>query len=591
MTRVVTLPRLPRPVPPLDVDPGAIEDFAADLLAASARLDDLGTFAAGGAWVGDWHGAASATYHEAIRPTGRRADAISLAVRDVARRVAHHAETMQRLLERRSTLDSQRAHLAATIAALRTQATAPPTEAASALQEVCDDTARRVRAFEADLDTWATDLIAEEEAMRDAFTRATTLDHDEQRYGDSAAPADRGPDSAPRPGAAAREVNAWWDGLGRADQLALIAASPGSIGNRDGIPPWARDAANTVALDRDLATWGALEAQGLLTGDEQAWLENARAAQDARDTIERGIDPATGEPVRSQLYLYDPAAFDGDGAVAVCAGDLATADNVSVLVPGFGTDGGSAAYQAERALTLHEAGRSLDGGQTNASMIWIGYDAPDNGPWEEDWDGAGVVTEEMAARGGDRLAGALDGLRASRDGDPAHLTVIGHSYGTTTLGHAAHDHGVPVDEIVLVGSPGVGGDTDHAADLGIDPDHVWAGANSRDPIASLGNHGWLHLESVLGGGGLGNDPVEDDFGATRFRAESATRADGVGAMGDHGKYFLHDTESLYDISQVVNGNYAAVMEAGHVTDPWYGDPRDPEWDRLPTAPDTDRLGA
>ena len=41
----------------------------------------------------------------------------------------------------------------------------------------------------------------------------------------------------------------------------------------------------------------------------------------------------------SQLYLYDPTAFDGDGAVAVCAGDLATADNVAVVVPGFGTDG------------------------------------------------------------------------------------------------------------------------------------------------------------------------------------------------------------------------------------------------------------
>lgn len=591
MTRVVALPRLPRPVPPLDVDPRAIGNFATDLLAASARVDDLGTFAAGDARVGDWRGAASAAYHDAIRPTGRRADAVSLVVRDVARLAAHHAETMQRLLERRSALDSERAHLVATIAALRTRAMGRPAEAAAALQEVCDDTARGVRAFEADLDTWATDLVAEEEAMREAFTRATSLDRVDRRDGDSEDRADQALASPPRPGATAREVNAWWDGLDRADQLALIAASPGSIGNRDGIPPWARDAANTVALGRDLATWGSLEAQGLLAGDEQAWLENARAAQGARDTIERGLDPVTGERVPSQLYLYDPAAFDGDGAVAVCAGDLATADNVSVLVPGFGTDGGSAAYQAERALTLHEAGRSLDGDQTNASMIWIGYDAPDNGPWHEDWDGAGVVTEEMATRGGDRLADALDGLRASRDGDPAHLTVIGHSYGTTTLGHAAHDHGVPVDEIVLVGSPGVGGDTDHAADLGIDPGHVWAGANSRDPIASMGNHGWLHLGSALGGGGLGNDPAEDDFGATRFRAESTTRADGIGGMGDHAKYFLHDTESLYDISQVVNGNYEAVMGAVHVTDPWYAAPRDPEWDRRPTAPDTDRLGA
>ena len=31
-----------------------------------------------------------------------------------------------------------------------------------------------------------------------------------------------------------------------------------------------------------------------------------------------------------------------------------------------------------------EAARALDGSQTNASMFWIGYDAPDNAPWDGD---------------------------------------------------------------------------------------------------------------------------------------------------------------------------------------------------------------
>jgi hypothetical protein len=167
--------------------------------------------------------------------------------------------------------------------------------------------------------------------------------------------------------------------------------------------------------------------------------------------------------------------------------------------------------------------------------------------------------------------------------------VIGHSYGSTTLGHAAHDAGLPADDLVLVGSPGAGGGADSAADLGVDPGHVWAGANSRDPVAHLGNRGWWHLESALGGAGLGDDPAEDDFGAHRFEAESTTRADndGLEGFGDHSKYFDHDTESLYNLSQVVNGRYAAVREAGPVTDPWYTDPQDPEWDREPTSPDTD----
>jgi hypothetical protein len=418
-----------------------------------------------------------------------------------------------------------------------------------------------------------------------------TLEQVERRYADADDPADHALDTMPGPGAPPAEVKSWWDGLTREQQLAVIAASPGSIGNRDGIPPAARDAANTVSLDRDLADWGDLEDQGLLTDDERRWLDNARSARDALEEIEQGYDPETLEHVPGQLYLYDPAAFEGDGAVEISAGDLGTADDIALTVPGLGSDGQSAPYQAERALTIYESTRYLDGDHSVASLFWIGYDAPDNLPWEgEGWDAAGVLGEDMAAGGGDRLADMLDGLRDSRDGDPAHLTVIGHSYGSTTLGHAAHDHGVPADDLVVVGSPGLGGDTDHAADLGIDPDHVWAGANSRDPIANLGNHGWLSLEA-LGGAGLGDDPAEDDFGAQRFEAESTTRADddGLGALEDHSKYFDHDTESLYNISQVVNGDYDAVVHAGPVTDPWYSDPRDPEWDRDPTSPHTQPL--
>jgi uncharacterized protein YukE len=589
VSQVVTPPPEPRAVPPLAVEPDAIRTFAADLLAASAQIDDLGSFVAGGARVADWQGVASTAYHEAIRPVGRSADAMSLALRHVARRADQHADTMQRLVERRWTLADERAHLVDTIAALRGQASGAPASAAAALQAACDDCALRVRRFQVDLDTWVTDVITEEEAMREAFGRVLALDQVEQRYAGVVDPADAALAAAPGAGATPVEVHAWWTGLTRAQHRAVIAASPGSVGNRDGIPPGARDAANTLALERDLAEWGYLEDQGLITAEEERWLENARSARDACLAIEQGLDPIDRQPIPSRLYAYDPTAFDGDGAVAVCAGDPATADNVALVVPGFGTDGAAAAYQGERVLSLYEASRTLDGGQTNASMFWIGYDAPDNSPWDGGWDGAGVLGEEMATRGGERLADTIDGLRAARDGEPAHLTVIGHSYGSTTLGHAAHDHGVPADDLVLVGSPGAGGATDRASDLGLDSGHVWAGANSRDPVAHLGNHGWWHLESALGGAGLGDDPVEDDFGAHRFEAESTTRADndGFAALGDHSKYFDHDTESLYNIGQVVNGRYAAVREAGHVTDPWYSDPRDPEWDRDPTSPDTD----
>ena len=62
----IHLPPLPRVAPGLTCDPAAISTCGADLLAASAQVDDLGSFVAGAARVGDWTGDASTAYHEAI---------------------------------------------------------------------------------------------------------------------------------------------------------------------------------------------------------------------------------------------------------------------------------------------------------------------------------------------------------------------------------------------------------------------------------------------------------------------------------------------------------------------------------------------
>jgi hypothetical protein len=376
------------------------------------------------------------------------------------------------------------------------------------------------------------------------------VENGELRYYDHRFPLAPGTD-----GGTPREVHDWWAGLTRAQQLAVVVAAPGLVGNLDGVPARDRHRANTVALDRDLAD------------PDFPWADNARAADEARRLL--GSDLA-------QVLVYDPGAFDGEGRVAISAGDLDAADNVAVLVPGMGTDATSAVDYAERALTLHEAAGVLDPEQTNATLSWIGYDAPDLPQ---------VVREDLAEDGGARLDDTVDGLRAGRAGAPAHLTAIGYSYGSTTLGHGAHDHGLAVDDLVAVGSPGLGGDTDHAGDLGVDPGHVWAGANSVDSVADLGNHGSFHLER-FGGLGLGDDPVEDTFGAQRFQAESTTRGTG-GPFADHLKYFDHDTESLANLTAIVGRDYAEVRLADHVHDPWFGAPVDPEADRTPTAPDTD----
>ncbi len=591
---VVRLPPRPQPLPVLEADPGLIRTYGEQMLAASAQVDDLGTFVAGAARIDDWYGQGGTAYAVAIRPLGRQADAMSLALRGVGQRVLGHADEMHHLLERHDDLAERRVAILRDLEWLRAEAASVTEADVASVQAEADLAAARGQDWETDRTRWSVQVAAEEAEMMRAFARVLTLRQVTRHYDGTADPADDAVAGKPPPGSDPEAVHGWWISLTRAQRRAIIGATPGAIGNLDGIPASVRDLANTIRLDRDLAALGERERAGVLTDDEHRLLDNVRAADEARHTIEDSRDPVTGDPVETSVYVYDPGAFGGDGGVAIAAGDPDTADNVAVTVPGFGTDASNAGYLADRTVDMYEAARTLDPDATNATMFWIGYDAPDNMPFTHDSDGdaAGVLREGFATAGGRRLSDLIDGMRAGRHGDAAHLAVVGHSYGSTTVGHGAYDHGLAADDIVVVGSPGLGSDVDSADDLGVDPSHVWAGANSHDPVAYVADDGALN-GSAVNGSGLGNDPVEDDFGAHRFEAESTTRDDQleVGghqfSIGDHTKYFDHDTESLHNITEVVNGNYEAVQGAGHVHDPIFGGPHDPEVSRIPTTPDTD----
>lgn len=554
----------PRPVPPLVVDGGRVRRWAGELLAVSALLDDVGGFVARAARVDDWAGEAADAYHAAIRRTGGRADAMSRALRDVAHRVQAHADALDRLVTRREDLVAERAVL---------------------LQPVTGpggDREGRLARFEADLAAWERDLVAAEaEVVRVLGARRTRQQVADGSRG-ATGPAVRALADRPPPGAPPVVVRAWWAALAPGARRAAIAAAPGTIGNLAGVPAAARHTANTLALERDLLTW--TTRPGCLAPGAEARLGNALAARDALDRVSGRVDPVTGEPVEPTLLAYDPGAFGGDGRVAIGVGDLDTADHVAVVVPGLGTDAGSASTQADRATTVWEATRFLHDDSV-AALAWIGYDAPDNLTGDHDW--LGVVGEEHAARGGARLAEDLDGLRASRPHDPAHLTVIGNSYGSTTTARGATDHGLPVDDVVLAGSPGAGAGADDATDLDVGAGHVWVATSSHDPVAGLADNGWLG-GATLGGAGLGDDPAEDSFGARRVQAESVDRADDLDPLAGHTGYFDHDSESLANIAHVVAGAYADVTPAEHRHDPWYTVPVDPEEARLPATVPTRR---
>jgi hypothetical protein len=585
-TVTIDIPAAVDPVPAVQGDPAVVAEFAQDLLASAVNLDDLDTFALDSATLEGWTGAAATAYGRHVRSAGADAQAMGVALRQVARAADDHADALTDLLRRRTDLVEARSsyHEAREDLDADIRSAGEVDDAAIAeLQARAASLATRRDGVVADVDALTRDLAAAERAMLDAFSAYSTLAQARAAVSGQIDLADDalGRAGSPAQGGTPEQVAAWWRSLTEEEQYAVLAARPELIGNTDGIPALARDQANRLLLETDLEAMELREQRGeRLFGDYQA-LDNARAAQAALDEGAQKLDPVTGEPLVPLLHLYDATAFGGDGKVAIAFGDPDTADHVSVMVPGLTSRGTEAGGNADAAYNIYESARLSDPYSTASSIMWIGYDAP------SDWDSATVGTEGRAEEGGELLSRYIDGLRASREGSPAHLTVIGHSYGSTTTAHGATDHGLAADDIVLVGSPGAGAGVEHASELGVRADHVWAGNNSRDLVTALADDGWTG-GWMLGGAGLGNDIVEDDFGANRFQAESTTRADVMRNFGDHTKYFDQDTESLYNIGQIVVGDYDEVLGAEHSYDPWYDGPVDPEATRDPRPLDERR---
>ena len=202
--------------------------------------------------------------------------------------------------------------------------------------------------------------------------------------------------------------------------------------------------------------------------------------------------------------IFAPGAFGGDGAVAVAYGNPDTADHTSINVPGLQTNMNGIGGVSTDAYNVFKSASASNTGSV-ASIAWIGYNAPDiNSPTGfidtllQVGDVENVAMERFATAGGHHLSSFVDGLRASDVGDQSHLTVIGHSYGSTTVGHAATDDGLAADDIILAGSPGAGDNVYTASQLG---DNVWVGASDNDPVSWLGRRG--------GEIGLGMDPTNE----------------------------------------------------------------------------------
>ena len=285
-------------------------------------------------------------------------------------------------------------------------------------------------------------------------------------------------------------VQRFFAGLSPAARTTLAQRAPGVVGNLDGAPYRLR------------------------------YTVNERAAR-----------------IRTQgrLLAYDPR---GDGRIVQVFGDLATARQVMIIVPGSGWDlrkiltrtGPAQANPVAGAQALLAETRRLSPAARIAVVVWLGYDTPEG-------------IDRQAARSERAIAGARD-LTRFIAGLPGRSTVslVGHSYGTVVVGRTARS--ARVTDVIALASPGM--DVLSATGLRTRA-RVWAARAPGDPI------GYTPYVRV-GGYGHGRDPVTPRFGARVFRTGSA-----IG----HGGYYVAGSESLANLARVALGRTSEVTLVAH----------------------------
>jgi Alpha/beta hydrolase len=302
---------------------------------------------------------------------------------------------------------------------------------------------------------------------------------------------------APDPASARpAQVRRFFATLTERQRLEFTRRAPGVVGNLDGVPYRLRYAANELARRED--------------------------------------DPHGPRPP-GRLLGYDPR---GDGRVVQVFGDLGSAAEAAVLVPGSGWDlpkllagtgrRGADPIAAARAL-LGEV-RRLDRAARVAVVVWLGYDAPEGVDRQ-------VMRSERAAAGAAALARFVEGLA------PTRVSLLCHSYGAVVCGRALAA-GAKADQVVALAAPGMGARS--AGELG-GAARLWAARIADDPIRFV-------PDVTVGGFGHGADPTTPGFGARVFA---------TGAASGHDGYYAPATESLGNLARIVLHRPSEVTLVDH----------------------------
>ncbi|GAA0961917.1 alpha/beta hydrolase [Actinocorallia libanotica] len=362
-----------------------------------------------------------------------------------------------------------------------------------------------------------------------------------------------GVDPADLPRCGADEVRRWWDHLTREQRRLYVRAFPSLIGWADGVPAAARDRANRAVLDLRLQRLRE-RPPGTLTAFETRDLGRLERLTDKLASVERdtgqkayllGLSstlagPWDGHGEKSFLpdgtprLVTDPTPGP-DGRVIIAIGDPDKTRHTGIYVPGTTAQLDNIDGDLDRAVNLWTRGQKY-APDSVSTVMWLGYDAPD-----------GIIADAprniYAESGAPKLRGFAEGLRAAREGKVAHLTVIGHSYGSVVVGEAARGGGLPVDDIVVAGSPGM--HVGQAEELGIGKEHVWAQAAEGDPVPAMGRLGHGRSAREYPVPTLPLVPSDGGFGGRVL----ATDTNG------HSDYWNAGSQSLDNQVKVVTGTY------------------------------------
>lgn len=536
----------------MESKPGRALTFATNLRAVTVGVKDVQGWASGLA-APDWQGDTGDTHDHVITRYAIRLDTVEAALDLVVTAADVFEERLLELNVQRPVIDKERVKLNRDGEALRIEVEAMAgTDVDAATLEDLKRRGERLlgRATEVngDIADWVTRYLAAEGDFIAALAGVDTVAEGERAADDDRrVNVDALTDRFNRLKDDPEALAAWWARLSPAQKQALITEDPRLVGNTGGIPAADRDDANRAALYSDLDYLGERKDDDQLSGAEKTVLENAEHIRDGLEEFKDKRDLQTGREL-AHVLIYNPGTHSGDGAVAISFGDPDTADHVSVNVPGLTSDASSTLGNLEKTFALHDAALNEDSGSV-ASIYWLDYDAPSGNPINPfdplgQLDFGGVALTAKADDGGERFGDFIDGLRASDEGSRAHVTAIGHSYGSTAVGHALED-GLDVDDAILIGSPG---QPESTADALTDAD-VWVGAKDYDPVSLLG------IGDRGGLGALGYDPASEDFGAPRFETgDGSLRVEDL--LANHTSYFEGD--SLDNMAHIVTDNDADV---------------------------------